>query len=86
MFSFDREKLKEDFRKVGISMFIAGIIAMLIPKHSGSAYFGALVFLLGICFWVFGLRNTDKTEDKKCDCCSFSCRNRNRYIRIRHKK
>ncbi|GGM25883.1 hypothetical protein ACFQDN_22175 [Pseudomonas asuensis] len=52
---FDIEGLREDARKIGQGMIIAGFVGWLIPSDKLPESHSQILFAVGLVLWVFGL-------------------------------
>lgn len=53
---FDETLIKEGLRKVGLFLFGAGIIGIIIGADNVKTVEGAVLVITGTTFWLFGVR------------------------------
>lgn len=61
---FNKARLKEDLRKLGVGLALAGVIGFILPGDKVGFLDGLALVVVGLKLWGFGLLE-DKQEDKE---------------------
>ncbi len=61
--TFDKIKLKEDLRKLGVGIILTGLVGFVLPGNTVGFWDGLVLIIVGLKFWGIGLLKDTNSDE-----------------------